>query len=153
MMKGYYAEPEENAHAFENGWFKTGDLARFDEDNYLYIIGRLKDVIVLPNGENVSPAHIEAKVTELNFIQDALVYESTNSLGATILKLEVVLRQSVVQSLGIEQDKLQEFVKFEIDKVNESLLDYERVSEIVIRDKDFDRSPSMKIIRPRKMYQ
>lgn len=153
QLRCYYAEPEENAHAMQDGWFKTGDLARFDEDNYLYIIGRLKDVIVLPNGENVSPAYIESKVTELDFIQDALVYESTNSLGATILKLEVVLRQSVVKSLGIESDKLQEFVKAQIDKVNEKLLDYERVAEVVIRDKDFERSPSMKIIRPRKMYQ
>ena len=152
MMKGYYAEPEENEHAFEDGWFKTGDLARFDEDNYLYIIGRLKDVIVLPNGENVSPAHIEAKINELNYIQDSLVYESKNSFGATILKCEVVLRQSVVKTLGIEQDKLQEYVQAGIDKVNANLLDYERVSELVIRDKDFDRSPSMKIIRPRKMY-
>lgn len=152
QMKCYYAEPEENAIAFEDGWFKTGDLARFDEDNYLYIIGRMKDVIVLPNGENVSPAYIESKITELNFIQDALVYESKNNLGATILKLEVVLRQSVVKALGIEQDKLYDFVKAEVDKVNEKLLDYERVSEIFIRDKDFDRSPSMKIIRPRKMY-
>ena len=153
QMKCYYAEPEENAAAFEDGWFKTGDLARFDSDNYLYIIGRLKDVIVLPNGENVSPAYIESKITELNFIQDALVYESKNSLGATILKLDVVLRQSVVKALGIEQDKLYAFVKSEVDKVNEKLLDYERVSEVIIRDKDFDRSPSMKIIRPRKMYQ
>ena len=152
MMKGYYAEPEENAHAFEDGWFKTGDLARFDDDNYLYIIGRLKDVIVLPNGENVSPAYVEAKINELNYIQDSLVYESKNSFGATILKCEVVLRQSVVKTLGIEQDKLQEYVQAGIDKVNANLLDYERVSELVIRDKDFDRSPSMKIIRPRKMY-
>ena len=152
MMRCYYAEPEENANAFEDGWFKTGDLARFDEDNYLYIIGRLKDVIVLPNGENVSPAYIEAKINELNYIQDSLVYESKNNFGATILKCEVVLRQSVVKALGIEQDKLQEYVQAGIDKVNASLLDYERVAELVIRDKDFDRSPSMKIIRPRKMY-
>ena len=152
QMKYYYAEPEENARAFEDGWFKTGDLARFDEDNYLYIIGRLKDVIVLPNGENVSPAYIEAKINELNYIQDSLVYESKNSFGATILKVEVVLRQSVVKALGIEQDKLYDYVKAGIDKVNATLLDYERVSELVIRDKDFDRSPSMKIIRPRKMY-
>ena len=152
MLTCYYAEPEENAHAICDGWFRTGDLARFDKDNYLYIIGRLKDVIVLPNGENVSPAYIESKITELNFIQDALVYESTNSLGATILKLEVLLRQSVIKALGIEQDKLYDFVKSAVDKVNEQLLEYERVAEVVIRDKDFDRSPSMKIIRPRKTY-
>ena len=154
QLKCYYAEPEENAIAVtEDGWFKTGDLARFDEDGYLYIIGRLKDVIVLPNGENVSPAYIESKVTELDIIQDALVYESTNSLGATILKLEVLPRLTVVKSMGIAPDKLYDYVKAEIDKINEKLLDYERVSEIVIRDTDFERSPSRKIIRPRKMYK
>ena len=152
MLMSYYNEPEENKNAFVDGWFKTGDLARFDENKNLYIIGRSKDVIILANGENVSPAYIETKVNELPFIQDSLVTEDVNELGAQILKVEVVLRAAVVNSLGKSQEELTKFVTEEILKLNDNLLDYERLSKVVIRDKDFERSPAMKIIRPKKVY-
>ena len=152
MMTCYYAEPEENETAFEDGWFKTGDLARFDEENNLYIIGRVKDVIVLSNGENVSPAYIESKIDELNFIQDSLVTETTSELGAQILRAEVVLRPSVVKAMNIPPEELNDFVVKSVFGVNEKLYDYERISKVVIRDKDFDRTPAMKIIRPKKVY-
>ena len=152
MLLSYYNEPEENKTAFVDGWFKTGDLARFDENKNLYIIGRSKDVIILANGENVSPAYIETKVNELPFIQDSLVTEDVNDLGAQILKVEVVLRAAVVNSLGKSQEELTKFVTSEILKLNDNLQDFERLSKVVIRDKDFERSPAMKIIRPKKVY-
>ena len=152
MMTCYYAEPEENETAFEDGWFKTGDLARFDSEGNLYIIGRVKDVIVLSNGENVSPAYIESKINELNFIQDSLVTETTSELGAQILQAEVVLRQSVVRAMNVPQEELNGFVEKSVLDVNKKLYDYERISKVVIRDKDFDRTPAMKIIRPKKVY-
>ncbi len=150
LMKCYYNEEEENQNAFEDGWFKTGDLAEFDENNNLYIMGRIKDIIVLSNGENVSPEFIETKVKKIPYIQDSLLYKDTNEFGNNILALEVVLRQSEVAKLNLEQEELKEFIKAEVDKVNESLKSYERFSKIIIRDSDFERSPSMKIIRPRE---
>lgn len=152
MLIEYYNEPEENKLAFEDGWFKTGDLVRFDEKKNLYIIGRSKDVIVLNNGENVSPAYIEAKINELPFIQDSLVSEDVSESGAQILKVEVVLREAVAKRMGIEEDKLADYVTSEVFKVNDRLLDYERFSKVIIRDKDFERTPAMKIIRPKKVY-
>ena len=152
QLKCYYGEDEENKNAFEDGWFKTGDLVRFDKNNNLYIIGRLKDVIVLPNGENVSPAYIESKINELDFIQDSLVYETTNELGAIVLKLEVTLRPIVIKSLGLTEEQVEGYVIPKIKEVNETLLDYERVSIIEIRKEDFQRTPSMKILRPKRMY-
>ena len=152
MLIEYYAEPEENKNAFSDGWFKTGDLVRFDENKELYIIGRTKDVIVLSNGENVSPAYIESKIDELNFIQDSLVTESTNDYGAQILQAEVTLRASVVQKLGIPEAELKEYVEENVFSVNEKLQDFERISKVIIRDKDFDRTPAMKIIRPKKVF-
>ena len=97
-----FKNPDENKIAFEDGWFKTGDLVRFDEDGYMYIIGRIKDIIVLSNGENVSPAHIESKVNELDFIQDSLVYKDKNNFGMDILVVEVLPRMSVLGKLNIE---------------------------------------------------
>ena len=150
MLKEYYNEPEENKNAFEDGWFKTGDLVRFDEDGFLYIIGRVKDIIVLSNGENVSPAYIESKINQLNFIQDSLVTETTNEFGAQILQAEVVLRASVVKGLTNVED-LTKFVTEQVLNVNNELFDYERFSKVVIRTEDFPRTPAMKIIRPKKV--
>ena len=152
MMIKYFNEPEENELAYEDGWFKTGDLVIFDDEQNLYIIGRSKDVIVLNNGENVSPAYIEAKIDELPFIQDCLVTEGQSEHGAQILQVEVLLRPAVANALGLSPEALKEYVEKEIEKVNETLLDFERVSKVIIRDKDFDRTPAMKIIRPKKVF-
>ena len=148
LLTAYYNEPEENISAFEDGWFKTGDLVRLDEDGFLYITGRIKDIIVLSNGENVSPAYIEDKINSLEFIQDSLVTLESNEFGAEILTAEVILRQAVMSTLNVEN--VQSFVEEAICEINKTLFDYEHISKVVIRTEDFPRSPSMKIIRPRK---
>ena len=148
LMECYYNEDDENKIAFEDGWFKTGDLVRFDEDGYMYIIGRIKDIIVLSNGENVSPAHIESKVNEFDFIQDSLVYKDKNNFGMDILVVEVLPRMSVLGKLNVENP--QKFIEEKIDELNKSLFDYEKISKVIIRKEDFARSPSMKIIRPKR---
>ena len=143
MMDGYVGKPAENAAAFEDGWFKTGDLARFDEDGFLYITGRTKEIIVLSNGENVSPAEVEAKFNELETVQDSLV-----SAEGDVLVLEVVPRNAVLMNLG-KEDPIA-FLREQLNEVNRSLPGYQRVAKIVIRDTDFKRSPSMKILRNQK---
>ena len=148
LLDAYYNEPEENKTAFEDGWFKTGDLVRLDENGFLYIIGRIKDIIVLSNGENVSPAYIEDKVNSLDVIQDSLVTLETNEYGAEILQVEVIVRPAVIGPLGIND--VQGYVENLIKEVNKTLFDYEQIQKVVIRTEDFKRSPSMKIIRPRK---
>lgn len=148
LLDAYYNEPEENKIAFCDGWFKTGDLVRLDDDGFLYITGRIKDIIVLSNGENVSPAYIEDKINSLDVIQDSLVTSVVNEFGAEILQVEVILRPAVLGPLNITD--VQSYVEGLINEVNKTLFDYEQISKVVIRNEDFKRSPSMKIIRPRK---
>ena len=152
MMDGYYNEPEENANAFEDGWFKTGDLVRFDEDGYLYITGRIKDIIVLANGENVSPAHLEDKLNEMvPVIQDSLVYDDVNEYGAELLVVEVTLRQALISKLG-EVD-VQKYMEEKLEEFNKTVFDHEKISRIIIRKEDFPRTPSMKIVRKKRVLQ
>lgn len=146
MMDGYIGEEEEGV--YEDGWFKTGDLVRFDENGMLYITGRIKEIIVLPSGENVSPAELEAKFNALDFIQDSQVFEDVVEGGKHILALEVVPRKTVLAKMALENEA--EFITDELQKVNASLPTFERVNRIEIRDKDFDRTPSMKIVRYKK---
>ncbi len=144
MMSGYLGDEEENAAAYSDGWFKTGDLAHMDEDGYLYITGRIKEVIVLPSGENISPAEIENKFNALESVQDCLVYESVED-GRHILVLEVYPRKAELAKFEAE-DK-EGALRAELNRVNAALPAFCRVSRIVIRETDFKRSPSMKILR------
>ena len=144
MLDCYVGEEEE---AWQDGWFHTGDLARFDDEGFLYITGRIKEVIVLDNGENVSPAELEARFNELPFIQDSQVFEDIDETGRHILALEVVPRMTELGALGAEPMKA---ITEKLWEVNNAQRSYERVTRIVIRDKDFDRSPSMKILRYHK---
>ena len=146
MMDGYVGEDE--AEAYCDGWFRTGDLVRVDEDGYLYITGRIKEIIVLPSGENISPAELEARFNALACVQDSQVFEAENELGQSVLALEVVPRMTELGSLPPEE--MHAFVISELEKVNASLPSFQRVSKISVRDRDFDRTPSMKIARYKK---
>ena len=145
MMDGYVGAQETDA--YEDGWFKTGDLVRMDDDGFLYITGRIKEVIVLPTGENISPAELEAKLNDLPFIQDSQVFEDMDENGRHFLSLEVVPRATEAAKLGADAGRI---ITEALQAVNEKLQPYERVSKIVIRDSDFARTPSMKIVRYKK---
>lgn len=147
MMAGYVGEEEEGVYD-EDGYFRTGDLVRFDDDGFLYITGRIKEIIVLPTGENISPAELEVKFLELNLIQDAQVYEDITDDGNHILALEVVPRAAEIAKLAAES--IGKIITEELEKINSILPSEQRVSRIIIRDSDFERTPSMKIKRYKK---
>ena len=148
MMDGYVGIPGANEEAYEDGWFKTGDLVRFDEDGYLYITGRCKEIIVLPTGENVSPAEVEIYFNELPEVQDSQVFEDVDENGNHFLALEVVPRMVELSKVEAE-DKVKWLVEA-LQAVNMKLPPFERVSRIVVRDTDFARTPAMKIVRYHK---
>lgn len=147
LMDGYL-DPKDNEASYEDGWFKTGDLVRVDEDGFYYITGRIKEVIVLPNGENVSPAEVESYFNELDFVQDSQIFEDRDEAGSPILALEIVPRAAVAAAIA-EEDK-QGYMMRELERVNLSLPGFQRASRIVIRESDFPRTPSMKIARYKK---
>lgn len=146
IMIGYVGA--DNSEAFEDGWFKTGDLVRFDDEGYLYIVGRIKEIIVLPSGENISPAEVETRFNELPFVQDSQVFEDIDEQGRHILALEIVPRASEIAKLGAEDSGA--YMMEELEKVNKVLPSFERVQRITIRTTDFARTPSMKIARYHK---
>lgn len=140
MMDGYVT-PEDNAIAYEDGYFKTGDLVRIDDEGFLYITGRLKEIIVLDSGENVSPAELEVKFCNIDVISDCLVYDEDGKR----LVLEILPRMTRVKELGIED--LYSYIKAEVDRINSTLPPFEQITKIIIRDTDFVRTPAMKIAR------
>lgn len=142
MMDGYVGG--DNEIAYEDGWFKTGDLARIDEEGFLYITGRTKEIIVLGSGENVSPAELEVKFYGIDAVQDCVVYDRTEN-GVQILVLEVLPRMATVKAQGITNPEAH--IRAEVQKINETLPSFERIQRVILRDTDFPRTPAMKIDR------
>ena len=143
VMDCYYNDPEENANAFsEDGFFKTGDLVRFDDEGFLYIVGRIKEIIVLPTGEKLSPFDLENQFDELDIVQDCMVY-----LEEETGKLCVQVYPRMVELAKLQLEDPEKYIKEEINKVNSKLPSYMRISKIIIRKEDFVRTPAMKIIR------
>ena len=130
MMDGYLGDDEENQTAYQDGWFKTGDLVRLDDDGFLYITGRSKDVIVLDNGENVSPAEVESYFNSIEVVQDSQVFEDTLENGKHILAVEVVPRATELAKLGVTNAT--EFVIERLKEVNATLPSHMKVSKFTV---------------------
>lgn len=146
LLTCYYNDEAETKAAMEDGWFKTGDLARFDEEGRLYIVGRKKNIIVLDNGENVSPEELEKLVDDLPFVKDCLVYEGKNDFGRPVLRLEVLPDPVMLKKLGVEDPE--QAIQQGVDAINQKLPEWERMLQVTVRTEDFPRSPAMKILRP-----
>lgn len=144
VFLGYYGEPEETAKVLtEDGWLRTGDLGRFDEDGYLYITGRIKNLIILSNGENVSPESIEEPFYACYEIKDCLVREEEG-----VIAIDILPRMEMFDSL--EWTEIEAFFKKKVQEINETLPSTHRVSKVVVRKEDFKRSGAMKVMRNQK---
>ena len=108
------------------------------------ITGRIKEIIILSNGENVSPAELESYFYAMDEIQDCLVY-ADNSTGREVLAIEILPRAVTVKQMGIAD--LEAHMKEKVAQVNAKLPAFQKINKVVLRDCDFVRSPSMKIVR------
>lgn len=145
LMLGYWEDEEETAAAFdEDGWLKTGDLVRFDEDGCIYITGRIKNLIVLGNGENVSPEELEKYFYKYDTVKDCLVKEDSIN-GKPVIAVEILPLKA---ALGDKSDEETEKLFKEItDEINSLLPTYKQISKTIIRKEDFKRTNSMKVSR------
>lgn len=141
VMMGYYKEPDKTAEAItEDGWLRTGDLGYVDEDNFIYLTGRKKNLIILSNGENVSPEAIENKFDGEMLISDILVYGADEIIAA-----EVYPNYNYAQLHGI--DDIEAEVQKIVNKHNQELASYERIARCTVRKDPFEKTSSKKIIR------
>ncbi|MBO5285315.1 MAG: acyl--CoA ligase [Clostridia bacterium] len=124
LFSGYFDEPEENLSAFSDGYFKTGDLVRVDDEGYIYITGRKKNIIILSNGENVTPSTIEDVFKKLDFVENAIAYEDVDEQNNSILALKILPRKGI--SLTKEE------VFNEVNKLNNAQVSHKRATKIII---------------------
>ena len=142
VMKGYYKMPKETEEAFMDGWLRTGDLGHLDEDGYLYITGRLKNLIILSNGENISPEEIENSLLSNELVGEAVVEGASNGLRARIFP-----DPDVVERDGIASDEVKSRLQGIIDDYNKSQPTYRAITELVVRENPFIKNSTKKIVR------
>lgn len=137
VMKGYYKDPAETANSLTpDGWLMTCDLGHKDEDGYLYITGRKKNLIILSNGENVSPEELENQFAAFAPIKEIVVYSEGEQITA-----------QVFPNPDYPSDDIQAEIRAKIDEVNSAFPPAKRIINIIFRDKEFIKTASRKIIR------
>lgn len=148
VMLGYYKDPEATAEAFdEEGYFMTGDLGKIDEQGWLYITGRLKNLIILSNGKNVYPEEIELKVSKIRGVEEVVVYEGesrSNKEKETIVA-EIFPNEELLKADGIED--LESYFDQQVKEINKEMVPYKMIGQVKIRQEEFIKNTSKKIVR------
>ena len=155
QMVGYYKNEEATASVFtEDGWFRTGDLACFDKDGWLYIKGRLKNMILGPSGENIYPEDIESVLNQHVFINESLVTEHEGHLVALVnFDMEAIKAryEELKDGFGEKKEewaKVRDEVMADIKNwINAKVNRSSRITEVVEEPEEFVKTPSKKIRR------
>jgi long-chain acyl-CoA synthetase len=148
VMIGYYKNPEATAAAFDDeGYFKTGDYGKLDEEGWIYITGRLKNLIILSNGKNVYPEEIETEISRIYGINEVVVYEGLNPDGSSkdCIVAEIYPDFDSLKSRGIED--AQKYFKDNVNEINKKAAPYKKVQIVKIRNEEFEKNTSKKIVR------
>ena len=150
VMLGYYENPEATEEAIRDGWLYTGDYGYFDEDGFLYIAGRKKNVIVTKNGKNIFPEEIEYMLTEADYIAEALVHgEIDGKSGDTVVKAEIYPDyEQIKKDLGkLKEEEIEGLIKRVVNEVCDTMPAYKRVTRIGIRTVEFEKTTTRKVKR------
>ena len=152
VMLGYYDDPAATEEVMEDGWFHTGDLAYFDKDDYLFITGRKKNVIVMKNGKNVFPEEIENLINFLPYVSESMVF-TQNRQNDYVLWVKVVCDQEYLREHDLDQEKVEEMFAEDLDSINETMPAYKMVKRFFISDRPTIKTTTMKTKRREEIRQ
>ena len=150
VMLGYYNNEEANEEVFtEDGWFRTGDLAKIDKNGYLYISGRKKFVIVLKNGKNVYPEEIESLLEKSELIKECMVFGMPARDGDVTLSVEVCYDKDYIKKQfgEITEEEIKEKIWNWVKEVNKTMPKYKYVKKLILTDEDLVKTTTLKIKR------
>ena len=140
VMMGYYQMPEETKEALEDGWLKTGDLGYVDEDGFVFITGRKKNLIILANGENVSPEELENQLSKDSLVKEILVSAEGSQIMAEIFPDYDYAKKKHIKDIPEALQKV-------VDEYNKNTPPFKKISQLKVRETEFDKTPSKKIKR------
>ena len=153
VMMGFYKNERATKEAFENGWFKTGDLGFIDSDGFLHICGRKKNVIISRSGKNVFPEEIEDILQRSPFVQECLVYGEDDPKLDEIISAQIVvdaeafIELSESRGVQITPELINEILSEEVKKANAELSSFKQIKKFTIREQEFEKTTTEKIKR------
>ncbi len=149
IMLGYFKDPELTKQVFTpDGWFKTGDLAIFDKDDFVYIKGRSKNVIIGPSGENIYPEEVETLINQCEYVLESLVFNDRGKLAARVhLNYDAIDTDFACESELEMKKNIQELLKKIRNAVNEKVTAFSRLNKLIEQTEPFEKTPTQKIKR------
>nr|WP_319510783.1 AMP-binding protein [uncultured Draconibacterium sp.] len=143
IMLGYYKNEKETEAVFsEDGWLKTGDLGVIDKNNFIYIRGRSKNMLLGPSGQNIYPEEIEAKLGNQNYVAECVVVDRNHKLVALVFP-----DYEAMQTDNIDKNDLEKIMADNMRKANAELPRYENISRIELVEEEFEKTPKRNIKR------
>lgn len=147
VMKGYYKNTKATNEVIDkDGWFHTGDLAKMSDDGHIFILGRIKNMLLGSNGQNVYPEEIEDRLNSMTMVSESLIIQNGDKLVGLVHP-----DFSQAETLGISGDELQGVMEQNRKELNAKLPSYCKISEIRLQDKEFEKTPKKSI--KRYLYQ
>ena len=153
VMLGYYKNQKLTDEAFDDGWFKTGDIGFFDDDGFLHINGRQKNVIISKTGENVFPEEIEDILNRNLFVQESMVYGEQDEKHTEIIAVQIVtdaeafIEYSEKNNVKITPELVNEIISEAVKGTNKELPVLKQIRKFHIRDSEFEKTTTQKIKR------
>ena len=152
VMLGYYENEEATKKAFQDGWYRTGDLGFIDRDKFVHITGRKKNVIVTKNGKNIFPEEIESLLNKSKYIKESMVYgqadeESGETLVAAVIVPDMDVISEEYKDKQLTEEDIRNIIQQEIKAVNKSLTLYKYIRNFQIRENEFIKTTTKKIKR------
>ena len=153
VMLGYYKNEKVTNDSFEDGWFKTGDIGYVDDEGFLHINGRKKNVIIPRGGKNVFPEEIEDILNRSPFILESLVFGEKDLKQDEIIAVQIVadaeafIEYSESNKESITDELINRIIQQEIEKTNKQLAAHKQIKKFYIREKEFEKTTTQKIKR------
>ncbi len=150
VMLGYYDDPAETEKVLKEGWLHTGDYGYFDQEGFLYITGRKKNVIVTKNGKNIFPEEVEFHLGKSDYILESIVYGVDEQCGGeTVVHANIVPDyQAIEEEHGsLSDNEIRKLIKEAVENANSQMSLYKRVKRFEIRKVEFEKTASKKIKR------
>lgn len=146
IMKGYLDDDDANKEVFVNGWFNTGDLARIDEEDYIFLTGRKKNVIVLKNGKNIYPEEIESLIDKIPYVAENVIMGEEEGDDYRLVA-HIVFDPEAAEVKGKSVAEIQAIADADIEKISAEMPSYKRIKQVYIRKEPFEKTTTQKIKR------
>ena len=149
VMLGYYNNPEETAKVIKDGWFYTGDQGYIDDEKFIYITGRKKNVIIASNGKNVFPEELEYLLSKIPYVTESMVWGAEEKGDIFIVAAIRPDMEEVEAVLGkdCDEEAVKKLLWDEVDKINAELPMFKKIRKIAVRNEEFEKNTSKKIKR------